>query len=1050
MNIVRFAMHRPVAVIVAVIAVIIVGCLAIDHMQRDIFPDLDQPQMYVLQPYGGLSAVDVLRFATTYYERNLLYVPGVSSVDTKSRSGLCMVDIKFRPGTDMAEATSDVIAAAERSRANMPKGTSPPLIVRYDQGGMPIGDLVFSSSTLPLGRLQDLVESRIDPLYARLKGVAATIPFGVARRTIVVSINPNKLRSFGLSPQQVAQAIASSDVLAPEGNVHLGTRLDAVLTNALIPRIQQIADIPIRLGTLQTVYVGEIGSVSDSTDINTGYALVDGRKSVYLPVVKRADASTLTVANLVRASLPKFRAVMPHSVTVAYRFDQSPHVTQAITEVTVETVLGALLTGLVVLVFLRDWRSAVIVLMTIPISLLASCAALWACGQTLNLMSLGGLALAVGMLVDESIVVVENIRTRQSTIQSRTLAVLNGAWEVNLPRLVAMLCLLAVFVPSFFMHGTPRALFVPLSMAIGFAMIASYLTSSMFVPILAVWIGVGHGHVATAKNKSALNLLGEKYATVVRCLERQRWNVALTCLAIVASGLVWMIPRIGVRIFPRADSGQLEIRLAEPPGTYFTQTTKTAQAVLREVRRLASPGNEAGSLGYAGTQPGSKAINNIYVWTSGPEDAVLQVQLRGSARTRGVQFLRQLRHALNRRFPDVAFSIEPDSIVDRAMNFGSPTPVDIQIAGPSLDRDYLYARNVFKVLAKLPDLAGLRITPTLDYPVVHVDIRRQIAGAMGYSVQKVSDALISATASTRRYIRIFWSDPATQLAYHVQIEVPRPLMNNIENVKSIPIGSHHGVPILLRQVARITPGTTPELYDRINGQPTISVIADVSGENLGAASRQVGAALASLPPPPRGVSVHVAGQIAALSNILHGLSGGLIVALLAILLFLTANFESPRLAITTISTAPFVLLGVATMLVLTGTTLNLQSYMGTIMALGIAMANAILVVAFAERARIRGLDAGDAAVEGGRTRLRPVLMTSTAMIAGMVPMALGVGEGGHEAAPLGRAVIGGLLGATFATLFILPAIFAIVQENRPREPSSLLQRYEDKNGEPSN
>lgn len=1042
MNIVRFAMHRPVAVIVAVIAVILMGGIAVHLMPRDIFPDLDQPQMFVLQPYGGLSATDVLRFATTYYERNLLYVPGVSSVDTKSRAGLCMVDIKFRPGTEMAEATADVIAAAERSRANMPKGTSPPLIVRYDAGGLPIGDLVFSSSTLSLARLQDLVESRVDPLYARLKGVASTIPFGTARRTIVVNINPEKLRSFGLSPQQVAQAIASSDVLAPEGSVHLGQRLEAVQTNALIPHISQIADIPVKLGTMQTVYVGDIGTVTDSTDINTGYALVDGRRSVYLPVIKRADASILDVANLVKAHLPEFRAVMPQSVKVEYRFDQSPYVTRAITEVAAETAFGALLTGLVVLLFLRDPRSAVIVLITIPISLLASCAALWACGQTLNLMSLGGLALAVGMLVDESIVVVENIHTHQASGKARTLAVLDGAWEVNLPRLVAMLCLLAVFVPSFFMHGATRALFIPLSLAIGFAMIASYLASSTLVPILAVWIGVGRHPGVFAASHSSFDVVREKYSSCVRWLTRQRWNVALTSLALTIAGLIWLIPHIGVRIFPRDNSGQIEIHLSEPPGTYYTQTTKTAQAVLREVQRLAGPGNVAGSLGFAGAQPASKAINNIYVWTSGPEDAVLQIQLRGPERLRGTAFLKTLQRSLVEHFPGVAFSIEPGSIVDRVMNFGSPTPVDIQISGPNLDRDYLYARKVFRTMSQLSTLSDVRLQPTLNYPVIHVNIRRQQAGIMGYSVKQVSDALVSATASTRRYIRVFWSDPVTQLAYHVQIEFPRAAMHDLTDVANIPIGSHKGVPTLLRQVASITPGNTPEVYNRVNGQPTISIIADVLSANLGSAARQINTTMATLPPPPRGVYVHVAGQVAALSKIMHGLAGGLIIALIAILFFLCANFESPLLAITTISTVPFVLLGVALMLLCTGTTLNLQSYMGTIMAMGIAVANAILVVAFAERARMTGMSVGDAAAEGGRTRLRPVLMTSAAMIAGMIPMATGIGEGGHQAAPLGRAVIGGLIGATLATLFILPAIFAIIQENRPRKPASLLAHHQ--------
>src|SRR5256714_3234156 len=488
MNLVSFSLRRPISLLIAVVAVALAGFLALDRMARDIFPDLGVPVLYVAQPYGGLDPAQMEGFITNYYEYHFLFISGIEHVESKSIQGVALIKLQFHPGTNMAQATAETVSYVDRARAFMPTGTVPPFVVRFDQGSVPVGDLVFSSKTKTVAELQDAALFKVRPMFATLPGVSAPPPFGSSQRTILVSLDPDKLRSYNMSPDEVVRALAAGNTVSPSGNVRIGDLMPMVPVNSVVGDFKDLNNVPIRSQGTQTIFIRDVGSLEDGADIQTGYALVDGSRTVYIPVTKRADASTLAVVQAVNASLPRFQSVLPDDIKVSYQFDQSPYVTGAIRGLFFEGALGVVLTGLMVLLFLRDWRSSLVVVLNIPLAILASVTALSVSGQTINIMTLGGLALAVGILVDEGTVLLENIHVHLASGQPKARAVLAASREVAIPRLLAMLCVLAVFVPSFFMVGPARALFVPLSLAVGFSMAASYLLSSSLVPVLSSWL----------------------------------------------------------------------------------------------------------------------------------------------------------------------------------------------------------------------------------------------------------------------------------------------------------------------------------------------------------------------------------------------------------------------------------------------------------------------------------------------------------------------------------------------------------------------------------
>jgi multidrug efflux pump subunit AcrB len=1031
MWLIRTALRRPITILVTVIAVALTAALAVSRMHIDIFPDLNLPVIYVAQPYGGMSPAQMEGYLVYYYEYHFLYIDGIQSVESKSIQNTGLLKLTFYPGTDMAQALAQTISYVNRARSFMPPGTVSPFVVRFDAGTLPVGYLVFSSETRSLGEIQDLALNQVRPQFATLAGLTSPPPFGGSQRTIVIRVDPGRLQSYGMGPDEVIRAITTGNLIMPSGSVNIGDQTRISPVNSVVSNINDLLELPIRAGAGPTVYVRDIGSVSDSTDIPTAYALVNGRRAVYIPVTKRPNASTLTVVNEVKANLERFQALVPDDITVRYELDQSGNVTAALQSVLREAILGALLTGLVVLVFLRDWRSSLIVVVTIPFALLTAVVALWGAGHTINIMTLGGLALAVGILVDEGTVAIENIHTHLARGTPLARSVLDACGEVVVPQLLAMLSVVAVFVPSFFMTGVSQSLFVPLSLAVGFAMAASFLLSNSLVPVLSVWLLGARRHVAhvgAAADDWVDRMRGRLTESLQRLAGRQGVLVTVYTLVTIAI-VVGVGVTLGREIFPTGGAQQFQLRFRGPAGTKFETTERLAGEILDEIRRAAGPNNVNVTLGYVGVQPSSYPINTVFLWTGGSQEGVLQVALNARAGIRLADFEEDLRHRFARRFPNAQFSFEPGELVGRIMNFGAPTPVEVAVIGPDFAAIRAYASRVQDALAQIPTLRDLQVEQALDYPAINVNIDRELAGQLGMTVNQIGQSFAAATSSSRFVAPNFWADPRTGIAFQVQIEIPQPRIASLDDLRVVPVSATGALHPLLGDVATIENGTIVGEYDRVNGERMVTLSANVAGEDLGRAAARVDQAIAQAGAPPRGATVSVRGAIAPMRETFTNILAGLTVAVVVIFLLLAANFQSLRLAFVVTSTVPAVLAGVVLMLAATRTTINVQSFMGSIMAIGIAVANAILLVTFAEQTRRQGRSPLPPSIHAAGARMRPVLMTSAAMIAGMIPMALAIGQGADATAPLGRAVIGGLAASTLATLFVLPSVYSLVQHS---------------------
>jgi multidrug efflux pump subunit AcrB len=1037
MWLIRAALRRPITVIVIVLALALSSILALLRTRIDIFPDLNLPVIYVAQPYGGMSPQQMEGFLSYYYEYHFLYINGIESVEAKSIQGIALLRLTFHPGTNMSEALAQTISYVNRARAFMPPGTVSPFVFRYDAGTLPVGYLVFSSESRTLGEIQDLALNRVRPVFATLPGVSSPPPFGGNQRTIVVSVDPVKLHAYGLSAQGVVQALVAGNSIEPAGNANVGNYQTIVTTDSTVGQISDLLDIPLRTGSGPSVYLRDVGTVSDSSDIPAGYALLNDKRTVYIPVTKRPDASTITVVNEVRASLPRFQSLVPENIKITYEFDQSQYVRDALLSVLREGLLGAILTGLTLLFFLRDWRSSLVVVITIPLALLIAVVALWATGQTINIMTLGGLALAVGVLVDEGTVLLENIHVHLAQGELKSRAVLEASREVAIPRLLATLCVLAVFLPSFFMVGPARSLFVPLSLAVGFSMGASYLLSSSLVPVLSNWFLKAEKVHADGSAEAGFDRFRKRFYNRLDSL-MARPALLLGGYAIVVIAVLLLVgPRLSQEIFPSAAANQFRLRFDAPDGTRVGVTEEMARRLLDTIQREAGAGNIALTLSYVGTQGSSYPINAIFLWTNGPHEAVMNVGLRPGASISLRDLEEKLRSTLPQQFPGSHFSFDPGDLISQTLNLGTPSVIEVAATGPQYNDVLSYAGRVRQELAKIDELRDLGYEEPLHYPSVDVRINRVLAGQLGVTADQVGQAVVSATASSRFVSPNYWRDPASGVSYQVQVEVPQAQMTSIKDIETIPVASVTGADPLVNQLASVRAGSVPGELDRQNGLWMIGLSANLAKSDLARAASDIDQAIAHAGGPPRGVTAQVRGQVSAMRQIFGNLSIGLALAIFVILLLLAANFESIRLSLIVLSTVPAVLTGVILVLLITGTSLNLESFMGTIMAIGVAVANAILLVTFAEKNRKNGADAKTAARNAAGERLRPVLMTSLAMITGMIPMALAIGRGSEETAPLGRAVIGGLIAATAATLLVLPTVFGLVQKRASLVSASL-------------
>jgi len=1022
---------------VIVMAIALSSILAIQRTRIDIFPNLDLPVIYVAQPYGGMSPQQMEGFISYYYEYHFLYINGIESVEAKSIQSTALLRLSFHAGTNMSEALAQTVSYVNRAHAFMPPGTVSPFVIRFDAGTLPVGYLVFSSPSRTLSEIQDLALNRVRPVFATLPGVSSPPPFGGNQRTIVINVDPQKLHAYGLSPDNVVQALTTGNSIQPAGNVDLGSTNTLVTTDSTVTDINNLLDIPLHPGSGASIYLRDVGAVKDTSDVLAGYALLNGQRTIYIPVTKRPDASTITVVNEVRQNIDRFQSLIPQDIKITYEFDQSQYVRASLLSVLREGLIGAGLTGLMVLLFLGDWRSSLIVVITIPFALLTAVVLLRLTGQTINIMTLGGLALAVGVLVDEGTVLMENIHVHLAQKEKKAQAVLAASREVAIPRLLAMLSVLAVFLPSFFMTGPAQSLFVPLSLAVGFSMGASYLLSSSLVPVLANWILKQEENEAEHPKEERFDRFRKRFQAVLERIMAFP-KLLLGAYALVAVLIIVLIgPRLAEEIFPSSASTQFRLRIDAPDGTRVAVTEALVQKVLATVSREAGAGNLDLTLGYVGTQPSSYPINTVFLWTSGSQQAIMNVGLNPGAKISLRSLEEKLRQKLPQEFPGTHFSFDPGDLISQTLNFGAPSSAEVAIMGPQYADVQSYANRVQQELVKVKELRDVEFEEPLRYPTVNVHVDRVLAGQLGATANDVGAAIVTATASSRFVAPNYWRDPKSGVSYQVQVQVPQPAMTSLKDIQTIPVNSNTGTHPLLSQVADIQSSTVPGELDRQNGMWMIIASANVGNSDFARAAKEIDRAIARAGQAPRGVTTQVRGQVSALKQIFAELAIGLALAVVVILLLLTANFQSLRLALIVISTAPAVLVGAILMLLLTGTTLNLESFMGTIMAMGVAVANAILLVTFAEQNRRNGADPVSAGRAAAAERLRPVLMTSLAMIAGMIPMALAIGRGSEETAPLGRAVIGGLFAATLATLFLLPTVFGIVQKGASLTSPSL-------------
>ncbi|HVY75149.1 MAG TPA: efflux RND transporter permease subunit [Puia sp.] len=1066
MGLIKSALRKPITILVIVAGLFFFGLGAARSIKVDIFPDLDLPVIYLSHPFGGFTPNQMESFFGKQYVNILLYVSGVKSIETKNIQGLTLIKLTFYQGTNMAQAAAEVSAYSNRIQAIFPPGNNPPFIIRFDAATLPVGQLVLSSPTRSNNELLDLANVYVRSSFTSIPGLVAPAPFGGNVRTVVIKADPELLRAHNMTPDQLVAALRINNQSSPPGNVRIGNYNYYTPANTTIKTIKDFENIPLFKGGVQNLYLRDVATVEDGADITMGYALVNGKRSVYLPVTKSADASTWDVVQGLKKALPRFQSLLPEDVKLSYEFDQSVYVINSLKSLLFEGAIGAILTGLMVLLFLGDARGALIVIMTIPTSIISGVLFLSLFHQTINIMTLSGLSLAVGILVDESTVTIENIHQHLDMGKPKALAVWDACKEIAFPKLLILFCILAVFAPAFTMKGIPGALFLPLSLSIAFSMIISYLLAQTFVPIMANWLMKGHHKKgesdeeefrATGMTESAdedtwdqkKHLLEKKegltrfekfrnrYLRFTDRIMPYRVPITILYVVLVSACAFWMLNSIGRDVLPKVNSGQFQVRLRAPDGTRLERTELTMVQTLKVLEKVVGGKQHIKvTSAFIGQHPAQFSTSPIYLFMSGPQEGVLQVQLAEDYKVNLDDLKEKFREEMKKELPDIALSFEPIELTDKVLSQGSPTPIEVKLSGKNKKINEEYAYKLIDKLKQIPYLRDVQLGQAIHYPTLDINIDRIRAAQLGVDVNDISRSLVASTSSSRFTEKNIWVDEKAGLSYNVQVETPENKIKSVDDIREIPVLANSDRPVL-GDVATITPDTTYGEADDIGAIPELSVTANLNKMDLGTATGDVKKAIASLGALPRGLTVDLQGLSATLTETLSSLQLGLLTAIIVIFLMLAANFQSFKVSLVVLSTVPAVLLGSLALLLLTGSTLNLQSYMGMIMSVGVSIANSVLLITNAEHLRMHNGNARESAREAAALRIRPILMTTVAMVVGMIPMAAGLGEGSDQATPLGRAVIGGLIASTFAALFILPLVFAWVQGKASTESVSL-------------
>lgn len=1051
MNLIRLALRKPISILVLVAGMLFFGVGAVRTIKIDIFPAMNLPVIYLSHPFGGYTPSQMEAYFAKQYVNIFLYVNGLKSIETRNLQGLTLMKLTFYPGTNMAGAQAEVSAFGNRLQAVFPPGSQPPFIIRFDASTLPIGQLVISSPTRSNNQLLDLANTYVRSSFTSIPGLISPAPFGGNVRTIVIKADPELLRSHNLTPDQIVEAIRVNNQTAPSGSIKIGDINYLTPTNTQVRTLKEFERIPLFKGGVQNLYLGDVATVEDGADITMGYAQVNGKRSIYLNIAKSADASTWEVVQALKKNLPRFQSQLPEDVKLSYEFDQSTYVINAVKSLISEGAIGAILTGLMVLLFLKDGRGALIVILTIPASIISGILFLQLFGQTINIMTLSGLALAIGILVDESTVTIENIHQHFDMGKPKALAIWDACKEIAFPKLLILFCILAVFAPALTMKGIPGSLFFPLALAIAFSMITSYLLSQTFVPVMANWIMKPHKrsdgnsqpnpvhHHDTSDTWDDKKMLVEGRANTPFEKFRQRFMrmldglmsvrkpVVILYTVLTVSLAVVLLTNIGRDVLPEVRSGQFQVRLKAREGLRVERTEEMLIKALGYMEGLVGKENISVTSAFIGQHPGLFSTSPIYLFMGGPHEALLQVSLKPDFDIDIDQFKEDFRHMMAEKLPGIKVSFEPIALTERILAQGASTPIEIRIASRNKKNNERMANQLVAKLKAIPYMRDVQIAQSIRYPSLKIEIDRLRAAQLGVDVTDITRSLVASTSSSRYTEKNVWLDETSGLSYGVQVQVPENQMNTLGDLAEIPVLKNSSRP-LLSDVATFAYDTTYGQNDDLGAVPIVSVTANLHDTDLGTATDEVNKVIASIGEVPRGMVIEPIGLGLVLNDTLDSLQSGLIVAVVVIFLMLAANFQSFKVSLVVLATVPAVISGALIALLLTGSTLNLQSYMGIIMSVGVSIANAVLLITNAEELRKHNADALLSAKEAAALRLRPILMTSVAMITGMMPMAIGHGEGGDQAAPLARAVIGGLFFSTFAVVILLPLVFAWVQE----------------------
>ncbi|MCG7652832.1 efflux RND transporter permease subunit [Alteromonas sp. Cnat2-8] len=1044
---VRVALNKPYTFVVLALLIVILGAITAAKTPKDIFPNVDIPIIAIAWQYRGLPPDEMAGRITTPFQRALTStVNNIEHLEATSYNGFGVVKVYFHPTVDINMANAQVTAVAQTMVRQMPSGTQPPLIMNYSASTVPVLQLALSGKGLTEQQLADLAMNQLRSRLVTVQGTAIPWPFGGKSRQIQIDLDPDALQARGLSGQDVANALAEQNVIIPAGTQKIGEYEYTIQINNAPKTIEEIGDLPIRVVDGTIIYIREVADVYDGSAVQTNIVHVDGGRSVLMSIFKNGNTSTLDVIEGIKRRLEEVKPSMPDTLEVKQIGDQSLFVKNAVNAVLLEGIIAALLTSLMILLFLGSWRSTLIVTVSIPLSILGALTVMSALGHTLNIMTLGGLALAVGILVDEATVTIESINAHLEEGKDVVSAIIDGAQQIATPAFVSLLCICIVFVPMYFLQGIPKYLFVPMAEAVMLSMLFSFLLSRTLIPTLAkyllvennnhsvrtptgmaLWLSKGH-----KRFEQGFKSFQHSYSQVLTkaIASRKLFLAGFLSFAIVSFALM---PFIGRNFFPTVDSGQISIHARAPVGLRVEETAARFGDIQKVIREVIPEHELAAMVDNVGTYISS--MNTIYANNGmiGSQDGDIQISLAQDHAPTDV-YIKRLREVLPERFPDMTFSFLPADMVSQVLNFGAPSPIDIQIRGNDLDANFDYANTLIKALRAIPGIADVRVQQSRQSPSLDIEVDRTQAAYGGLTQRDISQSLVVNLSGSAQVAPTFWLNPENGVSYPIVMQTPQRALDSLSALENLqlsqPSSNASDIPITLSTVASLSRSNISGVVSEYNIRPMVQIFATTQGRDLGAVSEDIRSVIDSLAESkPKGATVELEGQVATMNQAYNGLLWGLLGAVGLIYFVIVINFQSWRDPFVIICALPFAIAGILWMLFATKTTFSVPALTGAIMCMGVATANSVLVISFA-REKIRELGcAREAAIAAGFARLRPVLMTASAMIIGMLPMAIGLGEGGEQNAPLGRAVIGGLLVATLATLFFVPVLFSLLHKN---------------------